>query len=175
MYCQVLTIPKVGETIICLGNLFQCLTVLSYVYMEFLLFRFSCTASCYPHLYPVWCLYTLTSSSQSLCFLRLNNPSFLSLSSQDRTGTAHQMCLTSPGQRGRIAFLDPPAMLFLIQTRVLLAASAARADCRPIDHLPTKTPPRLFLQSCLPAGHPPTCTGTWNYSFPGTGFQTPLW
>lgn len=89
MYCQVLTVPKdrdhnlSGQLVLVLDHAHP-KNVLAYVYRQLLVFRFSPTASCYPHFHPIWYLYTLTRSSQSLLFLGVN-PSFLSLPSYDGT------------------------------------------------------------------------------------------
>ena len=69
--------------------------------------------------------------------------------------TALHMCLTRAEQRGRIASLDLLEMLFLMQTRMLLACFAATVYCWLMDNLGLWTPrpfsTKLFCSYLAPS------------------------
>lgn len=147
--------------------------VLYHAYMEFLVFQFSPTASL-PHLYPIWYLYIFPRSPQSLLFLRLSNPSFLSISPYDRTRhstaeMAHQQWV------GGKKHLPWGQQCYSKHSKPVLAATAQGQVPGLGKSCPPSHPSSIFLQSCFPATRPPKLHWHRGLCPPGTRLHIPLW
>jgi len=148
---------------------------------------------------PFRCLHTLVGFPLSLLFSRLNSPSSLSVSSQERRSspfiifvalrwTLSSLCsageprtghsppgVASPAlSRGDGSPLRPAGNTLTQPGIPFAGTAAARARCWLVFDL--VGPPSPSLQSCFPAGRSPACAGTWSCSSPGAGLGTSsLW